>query len=162
MHLSDCRQYSFRDGMGLQFFYPLAFYLKVKLFLAEWTQRTVGELLSPARLRQELSSACPLLPQESRPFRQKQMSTSHLFWVIISDSTSIVSCNRFNDTDMLTQYTSNYRKQLEIVILDELVPENHLIRKVDATIDFSFIILFSWGCLFRGKRLPQYQCCCPH
>ena len=44
---------------------------------------------------------------------------------------------------MLTQYTSNYRKQLEIVILDELVPENHLIRKVDAAIDFSFIILFS-------------------
>ena len=44
---------------------------------------------------------------------------------------------------MLTQYTSNYRKQLEIVILDELVPENHLIRKVDAIIDFSFIILFS-------------------
>lgn len=29
--------------------------------------------------------------------------------------------------------------QFETIILDELVPENHLVRKIDAAIDFEFI-----------------------
>lgn len=40
---------------------------------------------------------------------------------------------------MLTQQPSNGRNQLELVALDQLVPSEHLVRKVEATIDFSFI-----------------------
>lgn len=34
---------------------------------------------------------------------------------------------------------SGKRIRLEMVVLEELVPQDHLLRKVDATIDFSFI-----------------------
>ena len=43
------------------------------------------------------------------------------------------------DDDMLTKYTPKNRVQLEMITLDQLVPENHLVRKVEATIDFSLI-----------------------
>ena len=39
--------------------------------------------------------------------------------------------------DMLTKYTPKNREQLEMITLDQLVPKNHLVRKVEATIDFS-------------------------
>lgn len=42
---------------------------------------------------------------------------------------------------MLTKNTQMNRKQLEIITLVQLVPENHLVRKVEAAIDFSFIYL---------------------
>lgn len=31
------------------------------------------------------------------------------------------------------------QQKMEIVMLEELVPENHLLRKIDKVIDFSFI-----------------------
>src|SRR4051794_22727038 len=40
---------------------------------------------------------------------------------------------------MLTKYTPKNREQVEMLTLDQLVPENHLFRKVEAAIDFSFI-----------------------
>jgi len=40
---------------------------------------------------------------------------------------------------MLSKYDSNQRDQLEMIALDQLVPENHLVRKMEAAIDFSFI-----------------------
>ena len=40
---------------------------------------------------------------------------------------------------MLTKYTPKNREQLEMITLDQLVPENHFVRKVEAAIDFSFI-----------------------
>ena len=40
---------------------------------------------------------------------------------------------------MLTKHTPKNREQLEMITLDQLVPENHLVRKVEAAIDFSFI-----------------------
>ena len=43
------------------------------------------------------------------------------------------------DDDLLTKYTSINPEQLEMITLDQLVPENHLVRKVEAAIDFSFI-----------------------
>ena len=43
------------------------------------------------------------------------------------------------DDDMLTKYIPKNQEQLEMITLDQLVPENHLVRKVQATIDFSFI-----------------------
>ena len=43
------------------------------------------------------------------------------------------------DDDMLTKYSPKNREQLEMITLDQLVLENHLIRKVEAAIDFSFI-----------------------
>ncbi|PLT35956.1 IS1182 family transposase [Bacillus sp. V5-8f] len=40
---------------------------------------------------------------------------------------------------MLSKYNSIQRDQLEMVTLDQLVPEDHLVRKMEAAIDFSFI-----------------------
>ncbi|QCJ43349.1 IS1182 family transposase [Bacillus sp. S3] len=40
---------------------------------------------------------------------------------------------------MLTKNTQMNRDQLEMITLEQLVPVNHLVRKVEAAIDFSFI-----------------------
>ena len=40
---------------------------------------------------------------------------------------------------MLTIRKENFREDEINVILDGLVPENHLVRKIENTIDFSFI-----------------------
>ena len=40
---------------------------------------------------------------------------------------------------MLTKYTPKNLERLEMITLDKLVPENHLVWKVEAAIDFSFI-----------------------
>ena len=40
---------------------------------------------------------------------------------------------------MLTKNTQMNRDQLEMIALEQLVPENHLVRKIEAAIDFSFI-----------------------
>jgi len=40
---------------------------------------------------------------------------------------------------MLTKNTQMNRDQLEMITLEQLVPGNHLVRKVEAAIDFSFI-----------------------
>ena len=31
------------------------------------------------------------------------------------------------------------QQQMDLVILEQLVPENHLLRRIDAAVDFSFI-----------------------
>lgn len=41
--------------------------------------------------------------------------------------------------NMLTKNTQMNREQLEMITLEQLVPKNHLVRKVEAAIDFSFI-----------------------
>ena len=41
------------------------------------------------------------------------------------------------------------RRQIGFYTLDELVPKDHFLRKVEETIDFSFIILL------RSKKSPQ-------
>jgi transposase len=40
---------------------------------------------------------------------------------------------------MLSKHDSIQRDQLEMITLDQLVPPNHLVRKLEATIDFTFI-----------------------
>lgn len=40
---------------------------------------------------------------------------------------------------MLTKQDKSHREQVEIISLDALVPKDHLVRKIDATIDFDFI-----------------------
>lgn len=40
---------------------------------------------------------------------------------------------------MLSKQDKTKRDQMTIISLDQLVPENHLVRKIDAAIDFSFI-----------------------
>ena len=40
---------------------------------------------------------------------------------------------------MLSKHNSTQRDQIEMIALDELVPANHLVRKIEAAIDFSFI-----------------------
>ena len=40
---------------------------------------------------------------------------------------------------MLTKDTQMNRNQIEMIALEQLVPANHLVRKIEAAIDFSFI-----------------------
>ncbi|WP_336047179.1 transposase, partial [Solibacillus ferritrahens] len=40
---------------------------------------------------------------------------------------------------MMTKNQMNERNQLEMLTIEQLVPENHLVRKLDAAIDFSFV-----------------------
>lgn len=40
---------------------------------------------------------------------------------------------------MLSKHNTIQRDQVEMIALDQLVPENHLVRKIEAAIDFSFI-----------------------
>lgn len=40
---------------------------------------------------------------------------------------------------MLTVNSTDKRNQVEITSIDQLVPEDYLVRKLDACIDFSFI-----------------------
>jgi transposase len=40
---------------------------------------------------------------------------------------------------MLSKHYSIQRGQLEMITLDQLVPANHLVRKIEAAIDFTFI-----------------------
>jgi len=40
---------------------------------------------------------------------------------------------------MLSKSRENSTSQMQIVSVDQLVPEDHLLRKIDAAIDFSFI-----------------------
>ncbi|MCM3358941.1 hypothetical protein [Psychrobacillus sp. MER TA 171] len=41
--------------------------------------------------------------------------------------------------DMMTKNQTNEREQLEILTIEQLVPQDHLVRKLDEAIDFSFI-----------------------
>jgi len=40
---------------------------------------------------------------------------------------------------MMTKNQSNEREQLEMLTIDPLVPNDHLVRKLEAAIDFSFM-----------------------
>ncbi|MCS0823822.1 IS5/IS1182 family transposase, partial [Cytobacillus firmus] len=40
---------------------------------------------------------------------------------------------------MLSKHNPIQRDQIEMVALDELVPADHLVRKIEAAINFSFI-----------------------
>ncbi|MCO0600882.1 IS5/IS1182 family transposase, partial [Peribacillus butanolivorans] len=40
---------------------------------------------------------------------------------------------------MLSKHDSIQRDQLEMITLDQLVPANHMVRKIEAAIDFTFI-----------------------
>ncbi|KON70739.1 hypothetical protein AKG34_19490 [Peribacillus butanolivorans] len=40
---------------------------------------------------------------------------------------------------MLSKHNSIQRDQLEMITLDQLVPANHLVRKIEGAIDFTFI-----------------------
>ncbi len=41
--------------------------------------------------------------------------------------------------DMMTKNQINEREQLEMLTIEQLVPQDHLVRKLDAAIDSSFI-----------------------
>jgi len=40
---------------------------------------------------------------------------------------------------MMSKNQINEREQLEMLTIDQLVPQDHLVRKLEAAIDFSFI-----------------------
>jgi hypothetical protein len=41
--------------------------------------------------------------------------------------------------DMMTKNQINEREQLEMLTIEQLVPQDHLVRKLDEALDFSFI-----------------------
>lgn len=49
--------------------------------------------------------------------------------------------------------------RLEIVVLEELVPQDHLLRKIDASIDFSFIngICKPYYCENNGRPATEAE-----
>ena len=54
---------------------------------------------------------------------------------------------------MLSKRTDNNRNQLEMLALDQLVPEDHLVRKIEQAIEFDFIygIVKDTYCLYNGR-----------
>ncbi len=40
---------------------------------------------------------------------------------------------------MMTRESTGNRKQLQIISLDDLAPKDHLVRKLEAALDWSFI-----------------------
>ena len=42
---------------------------------------------------------------------------------------------------MITEQTERIRNQIQMVSIDELVPQDHLLRIIDKAIDWSFIYL---------------------
>ena len=38
------------------------------------------------------------------------------------------------------------QQQMDLVILEQLVPENHLLRRIDAAVDFSFSTICAHRC----------------
>lgn len=41
--------------------------------------------------------------------------------------------------EMMTKNQINEREQFEMLTIEQLVPHDHLVRKLDAALDFSFI-----------------------
>ena len=41
--------------------------------------------------------------------------------------------------EMLREKATVQQREYEVVLLEELVPEDHLLRKIDRAVDFSFI-----------------------
>jgi len=54
---------------------------------------------------------------------------------------------------MLTKDKDDVRNQIEMLCLDQLVPEDHLVRKLDAAIDFNFIydLVSDKYCMDNGR-----------
>jgi transposase len=57
------------------------------------------------------------------------------------------------DLIMLSKHGKNGRNQLEIIALDDLVPADHLVRKIEDCIDFDFIyeLVEDYYCLDNGR-----------
>jgi len=54
---------------------------------------------------------------------------------------------------MLTKDKDDIRSQIEMLCLDQLVPEDHLVRKLEAAIDFNFIydLVSDKYCMDNGR-----------
>ena len=55
---------------------------------------------------------------------------------------------------MLTKYAEN-RNMIEFVSLEEMVPENHLLRQIDAAIDFNRIYDFVGDLYCKDNGRPS-------
>ena len=58
---------------------------------------------------------------------------------------------------MVTKHHSIQREQLEMITLDQLVPANHLVRKIEASIDFTFIMAGCKTCIQRQEAKVLIQ-----
>jgi transposase len=57
---------------------------------------------------------------------------------------------------MMTKYHSHECEQLEMLTIAQLVPEDHLVRKLESTIDFSFV--YPWvENLYSKFGLPSIE-----
>ena len=47
------------------------------------------------------------------------------------------------------------QQQMELVIMEQMVPEDHFLRKVDRAVDFSFIYDLKRPAIWRGAQPPD-------
>ena len=54
---------------------------------------------------------------------------------------------------MIKEQTNDQQQQYELICIEEMVPEDHLLRKIDKYIDFSFIreLTNEYYCLDNGR-----------
>ena len=60
---------------------------------------------------------------------------------------------------MLRDKETSKQMEYEIVLLDELVPQDHMLRKIDAAVDFSFIHDLCKECSNTSKRNGMKAAC---
>ena len=49
------------------------------------------------------------------------------------------------------------KQQMELVIMEQMVPEDHFLRKVDRAVDFSFIYDLLRAAVLRGQRAARHR-----
>ena len=54
---------------------------------------------------------------------------------------------------MMTQNADKKRDQMQMFCMEDLIPEDHLLRLIDKAIDWNFI--YDVTALFRGIKKPQ-------
>ena len=59
----------------------------------------------------------------------------------------------------MLQKDKKERNQLEFVSIEELVPKEHLLRKIDAAVDFNKIYEFVEGLVLPRQRQTKYRPC---
>jgi hypothetical protein len=83
-------------------------------------------------------SPVQLIPQESTRLPLQSTGLLNLTWNYIKVYFKIDTYNALEVIMMLLKNTPIQRDQLEMVALDQLVPQEHLVRKMEAVLDFSF------------------------
>ncbi len=67
------------------------------------------------------------------------------------EGTLVVEWKRKAAIKMMTREAAKRREQMEMFCLDDLVPKDHLVRKIEAAIDWSFIYELIYSSRFSRR-----------